>query len=159
MTEKKQNAWDKYIKPNIQLGVLVTMAIAGINYYVDKEKEADQIQSKIPESPEEMIEIRNHINEVPSDVENYKREIRLIQQGDSLLDQQKEINENLKIIDSFYVFEKKKAYSDSIAEAKRQESRDKRTSEIEETKKDVRRIENAVQLILSNQERILDTIN
>jgi hypothetical protein len=78
------------------------------------------------------------MNEKPSDIENFQREQRLIVQGDIQINQQVKldsqqmiIENQLKVIDSFFVFAKKKELSDSITEIGKQKSRDQRTDDME----------------------------
>ena len=99
----------------------------------------------------------NHVKEVPNVVENYKamqQNIEIAQKLDTALVWVQGVTKN-------YVEQQK---LDSINKSDAITSRAKRDSlrlvdvqENEQTKKDVSRIENAVQLILSNQQKILDT--
>lgn len=161
-TEKKQNFYTKHIKPHLDIMMFFTIVGMGVTVYLTYEKdkiqavaEKEAIEQKIPKSTEEMIKIRDHVNEVPSDVENFKRELNLIKTGDTLKAAQKEIQENIKVIDSFYKFSKKQAIRDSIEDIAKQKSRDQRTKDVNDIKRENQNIANTLQAI----QRKLDTIN
>ncbi len=138
MATKKPTFYAKYIKPNLVYGFLFTIIGGGIVYYINDEIKDANVEQRIYPTPEQLIKAIEHDNEVPTDVENYKREVRLIEQGDIQIEQQIRIDsqqlyiqKNIKVIDSFFQFSKKKAISDSIKEIRKQISRDKRTEEIQ----------------------------
>lgn len=163
MTEpKKLNKYQRYIKPHLDIVMFFTIIAMGVTFYLEYEKgkldrtaKDKDIEQRIYPTPQRLIKAMEHDDEVPSDVENFKREIRLIQTGDSLKTQQQEINENIKVIDSFYQFEKRKAIKDSIDDLAKQKSRDKRTQDIEQMKREQQNIGNTLQTI---QRTLLDTI-
>jgi hypothetical protein len=101
----------------------------------------------------------NHVEEVPNVVENYKamqQNIEIAKQLDTSLIWVQGVAKNYiegQRLDSINDI-------DAIASRARRDSlRQIDAKEIEQIKKDNQRIENAVQLILSNQQKILDTIN
>lgn len=130
---QKQTFYTKYIKPNIVYGFLFSIIGAGVTYYINDEKRDYDVEQRIYPTPQQLIKAIEHDNEVPSDVENFKREQRLIIQGDSnlllqkdILLQQKELIGVKGIIDSFYDFNKRKAKEDSIKNRVVKQSRAKR---------------------------------
>ena len=143
-TEKKKGFYIKYIQPHMGLSIWITIIIGGMSFYLDNEKtkieqevKSENIESRIPDTVGEFQKMQDHVNEVPSDVETYKREQRNIAIGDTLLiqqikldSQQVNITKQLKVIDSFFVFAKNKKIQDSIKEITKQKSRDSRTKDI-----------------------------
>lgn len=98
------------------------LALGGlITYYIVDEIRVSRIEDRIPKTTLEMNKITEHVNEIPSDVENYKREVKLIQQGEVLIQQQ------IKL-DSFYIFAEKKFTKDSLTELSKDKSRAGRDS-------------------------------
>lgn len=144
-TTKKKSFYAKYIQPHMGLSILITIIGGGIMYYLEMEKDKLEhdakdalIEQRIYKTPAQYQKAIDHDNEVPSDVENFKRELRLIEQGDiqivqqMVLDsQQVHIRKSIMVIDSFFQYAKRKNISDSIGEIKKQESRDARTAEIQ----------------------------
>ncbi len=137
MNAKKPSFYTKYIKSKITVSLLIFIIGGGITYYINDKIKNANIEQRIYPTPERLIRAMDHDDEVPTDVENFKREVRLIEQGDIQIEQQIKIDSqqlhiqrNIKVIDSFYQFAKKKAISDSIKEIVKQKSRDKRTEEI-----------------------------
>ena len=132
MSDKKQ-FWTK-LRVNLSLIFAAgTLLSIGTAFDLKGEREQDKnnathkdIEQRIYPTPLILQQAVDHDNEVPSDVENYQREERLIEQGDTLLIYQAEISENIKIIDSFFQFTKDKKISDSITESTKQISRDQR---------------------------------
>jgi hypothetical protein len=162
MTEKKLGFYAKYVKPKMDLVMFFTIVGLATGFYLDNEKNKLERESKdrefeqrIYQTPLQLQKAIDHDNEVPSDVENFKREIRLIQTGDTLKEQQKNIEKNIKVIDSFYIFSKNKSKKDSVLDIERQKSRDKRTQDVNDIKREQQNIGNTLQAI----QRVLDTMN
>lgn len=162
MAQKKQGFYTKYIQPHMGVSIFIAIITFAVGAYLTNEKdkivreaEKKEIETRIPETVAEFNEIVDHINEVPSDVENYQREQRLIEQGDTLLTYQVEISQNIKVIDSFFQFAKDKKISDSITEVVKQISRDQRGDDIKVLLNNSINQTNAINAI--NQR--LDTIN
>jgi hypothetical protein len=160
--KKKLTFWGEHIRPNITLGLLVAVVGWGIAYYLQEEsrqlkrdaKDA-HIESRIYTTPLQYQKAVDHDNAVPNDVDNFKREIRLISQGDTLIQYhekldsvQVRIEKNILIVNEFFQFTKNKHISDSISESKKQISRDDRSD-------DIQNIGNTL-IAIQNQ---LDTIN
>ena len=136
----KKGFYAKYIEPKMGVSIFVLLLGGGTGAYLTYEKDKiveqakdNALELRIPETPQFMNKIKDHVNEVPSDVENFQREIHLMKTGDTLVEFQKEINQQIKVIDSFYQFAKVKKTADSLAEFKRQKSRDSRDSTMNET--------------------------
>ncbi len=154
--------WTK-LRTNLAIGTTAVMLISvvvlffvkGENTKKDNEVTHKDIESRIYDTPLELQQAKDHDNEVPTDVENFKREQRLIEQGDTLLTYQAEISENIKVIDSFFQFAKDKKYSDSIGEITKQISRNQRSDDIKLLLNNSINQTNAINAI--NQR--LDTIN
>ena len=130
---KKPTFYTKWIKPNITSSLLIFIIGGGIAYYINNEIKDADVEQRIYPTPERLIRAMDHDDEVPSDVENFKREQRLIVQGDSNLilqkdikSQQKEIIEIKVAIDSFYGLLAEKARKDSIKDRTVNQSRAKR---------------------------------
>jgi len=160
--EVKKSFYAKYIGPKIGPSILITLLVGGTTIYLDSQttkiqrdaKDAE-IETRIYESPKQLQKAIAHDNEVPSDVDTYIREQQNIAIGDKLIvqqekldSQQKELQVNIKVIDSFYQFSKKKEESDSIKEIKKQKSRDERSNEIQNIGNTVRALQ-----------KLLDTTN
>lgn len=136
--KKKIGFYQKYIVPNMGVSIFIMLIGGGITYYITGEKDKivreakdKEIESRIYPTPLILQKAMDHDNEVPTDVENFIREQRLIEQGDTLLVYQSEIAENIKVIDSFFQFAKEKKYTDSIKDIAKDKSRDARTEEIQ----------------------------
>jgi hypothetical protein len=163
MTPPKKESW---IKKNIGFGAIVLIITTVIGWYITDQRKQDaqkithdSIENRIPESIKTFVEWEDHMNEKPSDIENFQREQRLIVQGDIQINQQVKldsqqmiIENQLKVIDSFFVFAKKKKVSDSITEIGKQKSRDKRTDDMET-------ISASMLLILKKVNAIQDSID
>ena len=148
MKQAKETFWTKYVVPNLNLGLIIMLIGGGITYYLDQEKKQivddakdTHIENRIPNTIQEFVEWKDHMDEVPSDVDTYIREQRNIGIGDTLIlkqvkidSQQVVITKQLKVIDSFFTFAKNKKVSDSVREIKKQVSRDKRTDDMETQK-------------------------
>lgn len=161
MTEVKKNFYMKFIKPHLDIVMFFTLVSMGVTFYLKSETKTIEDAAKIREIEQKIYpdaltlqKAMDHDNEVPSDVENFKREIHLIKTGDTLKIRQKEIQAQIKVIDSFYDFSKKKAKNDSITDILKQKSRDKRTEDIEQMKREQQNIGNTLQMI----QRTLDTL-
>ena len=160
----KQTFWNKYIQPNLTLSLVILVIGGGIKYYLDQEKKQIEqeakdanVESRIYPTPLILQKAMDHDNEVPSDVENLRREIRLIEQNDITIErqvmidsQQLEIKDNLIVIGKFYEFVKDNKTVDSLSAVKKakediikQASRDKRTQEIEDIGMYIREIKRA----------------
>ena len=159
MADEKKPWWT-----TLRIMIVGTFSVLSIGtaYYLKAERTQDSnvsthddIENRIYPDVQTLQKAMAHDNEVPTDVENFKREVRLIEQGDSLLLYQNEINKNLKVIDSFYAFERNKKIDDSITEIKKQESRDSRQKDIEDIKTENQNIGN----MLRAMQRTLDTMN
>ncbi len=154
--------WTK-LRTNLAIGTSAVLLISAVvGFYVsnqdtkkDNEVTHKDIESRIYNTPLELQQAKDHDNEVPTDVENFKREQRLIEQGDTLLNYQAEISENIKVIDSFFQFTKDKKYNDSITEITKQISRDGREDALNKLLQNSINQTNAINAI--NQR--LDTIN
>ena len=162
MTGSKQNFYTKFIKPHLDIMMFFTLIGMGVTFYltyettkISDEAKIRDIEQKIYPDALTLQKAMDHDNEVPSDVENFKREIRLISTGDSLKLVQKEINENIKVIDSFCQFAKDKSIKDSISDIAKQKSRNKRTKDVNDIKRENQNIANTLQAI----QRKLDTLN
>lgn len=167
MTAAKKSFWNKYIQPNLTLGVIIMIVGGGITYYLDREKKDIQqevkdasIESRIPEDVKTFVEWEKHMNEKPSDVETDRMHRRNLEVGDSLLilskkqeAQQIILTEQLKILDTFRIYIKAQDIKDSIVEVKKQVSRDSRTKDME--------IQKATTLLILDELRKInkDTIN
>lgn len=143
--KKKESFYKRKIAPAIGPSMLILLITTVVGWYITSERNkdaqqitTDSIEERIPNTVTEFVEWEDHMNEKPSDVDNYKREIRLIKQGDTLLQYQSaldsaqiRIEKNIKVIDEFFEFAKEKHISDSIKDIKKQKSRDDRTEEIQ----------------------------
>ena len=137
---KKQN----WLQKNVGFSAIVLIIVTVIGWYITNERDKDaqtithdSIENRIPKDVQTFVEWDKHMNEKPSDVETHILNRRNREIGDSLLilskkqdAQQAVITEQLKVIDTFRVFLKEKASVDSIAEIKKQESRDQRTDDM-----------------------------
>lgn len=173
MTSTKKTYWTK-LRTNLAIGTTAVMLISvvvlffvkGENTKKDNEVTHKDIESRIYDTPLELQQAKDHDNEVPTDVENFKREVRLIEQGDITIQQQllnyeqqikidsqqTELNQNIKI---FYEFQKQEKVDDSLTEIIKQESRDNRSGDLKLLLQNSINQTNAINAI--NQR--LDTIN
>ena len=147
--EKKQS----WLKRNMELSIIISIVLACITGYIayERNKDAqkithDSIEERIPEDVKTFVEWEDHMNEKPTDIENFQREQRLIIQEDIVIEQQVKLDsqlveakENLKVVGEFFGYVKEQRRLDSLAkiqeainEVAKQESRDKRTQEIED---------------------------
>jgi len=142
MTPPKKQTW---LSKNIGFGAVILIITTIIGWYITDQRNQDaqkithdSIENRIPETIKKFVEWEDHMNEKPSDIENFQREQRLIIQGDIQINQQVKldsqqvaITNQLKVIDSFWIFAKNKKLIDSITEIGKQKSRDKRTDDME----------------------------
>lgn len=171
--EDKKTYWTK-LRTNLTIGttavilisVVVLFFVKAENTKKDNEVTHENIEQRISPTVSKFNKIVDHVDEVPSDIENYQREERLIEQGDITIEQQLvnydqqikidsqqvELNTNLKI---FYEFQKQIKVDDSLTEITKQISRDQRGDDLKLLLNNSINTTNAINAI--NQR--LDTIN
>lgn len=133
----------KKVWTTLRILIISAFTILGIGtaYYLKAERTQDSnvvthkdIENRIYPDVQTLQKAIDHDNEVPTDVENFKREVRLIEQGDiqinqqvKLDSQQLDLNKNIKV---FYEFQIQEKYDDSISEITKQISRDQRSDDM-----------------------------
>ncbi len=166
MAPEKKTYWTK-LRTNLTIGTTTIALISVVVIFFadardtkkDNEVTHKDIEQRISPTVSKFNKIVDHVDEVPSDIENYQREERLIEQGDITIEQQVkldsqqiELNKNLKI---FYTFQKQVKFDDSISELTKQISRDQRGDDMKLLLNNSINQTNAINAI--NQR--LDTIN
>lgn len=154
MTAKEKKPIDvKWIITNVSIiGMGISIIWMGMQYVA----EAD---TKMFKDSMQKEKTRQHIDSDYNEVKNYQ-----------LMEEQKEMKAELDTAYAFVnaVFKEDRAARkvDSVnssnaitSRAKRDSLRDVDTREIQNIKTNVSRMENAIQIILSNQQKILDTMN
>ncbi len=136
MEKNKKTLWAK-IKPNLGIGLFVTILTSGTAYYITQEIWKNDVQQKIFPSVSDLNETLENNAAKPSEKEVYimgqealtiKRESleyqkQIIADADTLKEQAKYFKQQTQRIDSFYIFARDKIKKDSITEKKKEESR------------------------------------
>jgi len=137
------------------ISVVVVFFVKAENTKKDNEVKHKDIENRIYPNVQTLQKAIDHDNEVPTDVENFIREQRLIEQGDKTIiqqvkidSQQTELKKDLKVVDSFFTYIKKERQQDSVKNIAKDKSRDERTDEIQN-----------IGNILRAMQRKLDTMN